>query len=157
VAAIVKRRERRPGERQYGALAANPAVYRVLDAVSDLEVDSWTTKGKDVRAGDRVLIWKYKGRDPYRGIVALGEVLTDPENRYDVENPYWIRPAPQPDERVRVRYVRPPGLPLWVGGDVDEVFLDLSVSKAQGGTVFLVTQEQWSAVVRAAGGWPVDP
>ncbi|MGH3272656.1 MAG: hypothetical protein ACRDN1_26840 [Trebonia sp.] len=62
-------------------LAAHPARYRLVDAVRDLDEDWWLTGGADLHAGDRVAIWKYKGGDDHRGIVAFGEVLTDPEER----------------------------------------------------------------------------
>lgn len=63
---------------QYWAFLANPRVYRIEDALLNLDQGTWTTKGKNVAAGDRVLIWKAKGADADRGVVALGEVLTDP-------------------------------------------------------------------------------
>jgi hypothetical protein len=91
-----------------------------------------------------------------RGVVALAEVLTDPEPLADSDNPFWVTPPGpnQIEDRVRLRYVRPPCLPLWVGGPADAVLRDLTVSRAQGGTVFYVTPEQWHALVRATGGWP---
>jgi hypothetical protein len=89
-------------------------------------------------------------------VVALGEVLTDPAPGSDADNPYWVRP-PAPDdveERVLIRYVVPPGLPLLTRGEPDPVLDALSVSRARGGTVFAVTPGQWTALVAAAGGWP---
>ena len=70
-------------------LAAHPARYRVVDAVRNLDEDWWTTGGADLHAGDRVAIWKYKGSDDHRGIIAFGEVLTDPEI-HDDDQTYWI-------------------------------------------------------------------
>ena len=64
---------------RYWTLAAHPARYRIVDAVRNLDDDWWTTGGADLHAGDRVAIWKYKGPDDHRGIIAFGEVLTDPE------------------------------------------------------------------------------
>jgi hypothetical protein len=68
----------------------------------------------------------------------------------------------QQEERVLLRYVRAPNLPLWHGEAPNSVLEDLSVSRAKGGTVFEVTPIQWDAVVEAAGGWtpyvpPVEP
>src|SRR5215469_11038088 len=77
--------------RRYWTLAADPARYRVVDAVRGLEEDWWLTGRGDLHAGDRVAIWKYKGRDDYRGILAFGEVLTDPELRDELDDDtYWI-------------------------------------------------------------------
>src|SRR5215469_319464 len=77
--------------RRYWTLAADPARYRVMDAVHDLEEDWWLTGRGDLHAGDRVAIWKYQGPDDHRGIIAFGEVLTDPEMREESDNrTYWI-------------------------------------------------------------------
>ena len=126
----------------YWAFLANPLMYRIEDAVRELDVDTWTTKGSDVAAGDRVLIWKAKGGDPVRGIVALGEVLTDPVPMAG-ESPFWVNPASgrAVENRVRIRYVRPSGLPLWLEDPANAILRELSVSRATGGTVFHMTPE----------------
>jgi hypothetical protein len=92
-------------------------------------VDLWTTRGRDVRAGDRVALWKALGRDKMRGVVALGEVLTDPALLSDAGNRFWVDPAVADtgDARVLVRYVRAPALPLWLDGPADLLLRDLSV------------------------------
>lgn len=144
-------------ERRYWALAANPKYYRILDAIRETSTDRWTTKGKAIREGDRVAIWKYRGRDRERGVVALGEVLTDPEVLADADNPYWqtqLSPD-QREERVTVRYVHSARLPLWY--DDDARALDhLTVSRVQGGTVYEITPSQWDELMDAIGGWPED-
>ncbi len=147
-----------PSPRQYWAFFADPGTYRIEEAVASLDDDAWTTKGKPVRAGDRAIIWKGQGRDDWRGVVALAEVLTDPEPLDDSANPYWIAPPTpgQVEDRVRLRYALPPGLPLRYGGGPGDMLATLSVSRARGGTVFRVTPEQWDAVLAAAGGWPTD-
>lgn len=149
----VQRRERR-----YWAFAATPAIYDVEKAVENLATDRWTTKGRDVRPGDRVVIWKSKGRDAYRGAVALAEVIGEPKIGSDTENPYWVDAldGEKTERRVDVRYVHPPGLPLWLGSDPDGVLARLSVSRATGGTVFNVTEDQWDALLAAVGGWPEE-
>lgn len=102
------------------------------------------------RRGDRVAIYKYKGRDSYRGIVSLGEVLTDLQTM-------TIPPGTDPYEVIRsygrtlrthaqwswVRYVRAPRLPLWADLGSGSVVDELAVARAQGGTVHQVTPEQW--------------
>ncbi|WP_438023561.1 EVE domain-containing protein [Sorangium sp. So ce233] len=137
------------------ALFASPDTYRVEDAVREREIDTWTTAGRPMTVGDRVLVWRGKGRGDRRGIVAFGEIVEGPRGMPDHENPYWVTPPGPGDveERVRVRYVTPPGLPLWFD-EHEDVLSGLSVARARGGTVFNVTPEQWEAVVAAAGGWP---
>src|SRR5579871_521914 len=78
-------------ERRYWAFNALPDLYRIEDAVASLVFDSWSTKGRPIQRGDRVIIWKASGRrHGRRGVVALGEVATDPELRRDGDNPFWI-------------------------------------------------------------------
>jgi len=147
--------------RRYWTLAAHPERYRVADAVRDLDEEWWLTGGRDLHAGDRVAIWKYKGPDDHRGIVGFGEVLTDPKLRdfSGDDNRYWIDPdaeaaagaAPQ----VRVRYVIKPSQPLWLErAPAGSVIRQLNVSRAQGGTAHHVTPDQWTQLMALAGGWP---
>jgi hypothetical protein len=56
--------------------------------------------------------------------------------------------------RATVRYLVPPALPLWEREDAPPIVGRLSVSRATGGSVFVVTAEQWAAVLDAVGGWP---
>lgn len=137
------------------AFLASPRTYQIDRAVRELETDWWTTKGKPVRRGDRALFWRATGPDGRRGIIAFGQIISDPEMRPDSDNPFWLEAvgAAVPEERVRVRYVDAPRLPLWLDEDNDGVLEELSIAKATRGTVFYVTQEQWDAVVRKAGGW----
>jgi hypothetical protein len=141
---------------RYWAFQANPRVYNIEAAVHQLEEDTWTTKEKDVRKGDRVVIWKALGDSHRRGVVALGEVTSDPQLTQDADNRFWVdRGSGRTTEpRVRVRYVLPPLLPLWLGDPAAPTVLEkLTVSRAQG-TVFKVGEEQWEELVEAAGGWP---
>jgi len=83
--------------------------------------DWWTSKGRDIRAGDRAIIWKYQGCDSVRGVVALAEVLTDAamvKGSRDA-SASELDPSYPPAERIRIRYVLCPNLPLWVGGLAD--------------------------------------
>jgi predicted restriction endonuclease len=57
------------------------------------------------------------------------------------------------EERVTIRYVTAPNLPLWLDGSEDPAVSALSVARARGGTVFNVTSDQWDSLVDAAGGW----
>jgi broad specificity phosphatase PhoE len=65
-------------EPAYWAFAANPARYRVIEALRDLEFDIWTTYGRPIRTHERALIWQTRDADGRRGIVALAEVLEPP-------------------------------------------------------------------------------
>jgi hypothetical protein len=143
--------------RRYWTLAANPARYRVVDAVRDLEEDWWLAGRGDLHVGDRAAIWKYKGRDDHRGIIAFGEVITDPELRDELDDDtYWIDSDGQAAAlRVRVRYVIKPAEPLWLElAPADSVLRRLPVSRAQGGTAHHVTSDQWAQLMALVGGWP---
>ena len=144
--------------RRYWTLAALPSRYRVVDAVRNLDEDWWLTGGADLHAGDHVAIWKYKDRSDRRGIIAFGEVLTDPEMRdLSEDDPtYWIDPEAQAAAmRIRVRYVIKPSEPLWLElAPADSVIRQLPVSRAQGGTAHHVTADQWAQLMALVGGWP---
>jgi hypothetical protein len=75
----------------------------------------------------------------------------------DEQNPYWIDATvgSVAQERVAVRYVKAPRLPLWLENDDQGALGALSVSRGQG-TVFNVTAGQWKAVMQVAGGWPSE-
>ncbi len=150
---------------RFWTLAANPGAFRVEDNVREQDEELWRTSRK-VACGDRVGIYKYKGRDNYRGIVSLGEILTDPQamdipagtDPYEVIRNSYGRPIPVHAEWSWVRYVRAPGLPLWAGLDSGSVVDELAVARAQGGTVHQVTSGQWERLMEEAGlaAWPPD-
>ncbi len=77
---------------RYWAFAANPLTYRIEYAIRELDFDYWTTKGSDVRKGDRAAIWKTLGKSEHRGIIFLAEVVENPGEQNDSSNPYWIDP-----------------------------------------------------------------
>lgn len=105
--------------------------------------------------GDKVIIWKALGGSQRRGVVALGEIISDPEIIQAADNHFLVDSSlgHSPEPRVRIRYVCPPRLPLRIGDAMEPVLERLSVSRARG-TVFRVTEEQWEEVIEAAGGWP---
>ena len=134
-------------QRHYWAFCANPKIYKIEQAVRELREDSWTVPHRNVRADDRAIIWKAKGNDRHRGIIALAEVLTDPKPSIAVTNPdYWV-------DRVMVRYF-PLVLPLWEDETDLQLLKELSVARAPGGSIFHVTPAQWNAIMEAVGGWP---
>lgn len=145
--------------RRYWVLAALPTNYRLVDSVRDQEEDWWRTGGRHIRMGDRIAIYKYKGRDSWRGVVGFGEVVSEPEVNSipDEDDPYWLpggKPLPATAERVRVRYVDLPKMRLDVDKATASVVNELTVVRAQGGTAFTVTPNQWRRLVEEAGGWP---
>jgi hypothetical protein len=147
---------RGPGERKYFILAASPSRYRVREAVAQREVDHWLITRGGVKEGDRVAIWQTRDKNGKRGIVALGEVIGNVELRSDLDNSYWAAgdegAAEQP--RAPVRYHRIPN-PLWVDDTAIGQFLrELSIARAQGGTVFRMTSDQWDRVCELVGGFP---
>lgn len=144
--------------RRFWAFLANPKHYRIVEAVRQLTEDYWTVRDKDVEKGDRVAIWKAKGKDSNRGIVALAEVISSPR----------ILPLPEelkkyvlneeisaPQRRVRVRYFLTPKLPLWMeGASTDSVLRRLTVSRSTGGSLFKIKLREWIPLMKLAGGWP---
>jgi hypothetical protein len=138
------------------AFFANPSVYRIEEAIRARKEDTWVTAGREIHRGDRAIIWRGRAPDGRRGVVAFGDVVSEPIDVDDSENPFWVdRPKPKVEPRVRVRYVVSRGLPVWLD-EHEGVLGQLSISRAKGGTVFNVTEEQWDAVVELAGGLPVD-
>lgn len=97
------RRNRTPN---YWALMANPKRYDIERAVAELDEDDWTVHDSDVKAGDRVAIWKAKGQTPHRGIVALGEVLSDPASRIPLSTNRKYSLDPKLSERAETRVTR---------------------------------------------------
>jgi hypothetical protein len=128
----------------YWAFAADPKRYKIFDAIANLPIDWWRTDGKEIRLGDHAVIWQLLDRQRRRGIIALGEIVAGAEHRSDVGNPYWVDPADaaKTEMRVGVRYI-PLSASLWIDGPQHDVVNSLSASRAHGGTVFYVTQDQW--------------
>jgi hypothetical protein len=147
------------GARNYWVLLANPARYRIEQAVSELDEDWWTIPKSAVHAGDRVAIWKASGGSERRGVVALGEVLSEPTM---VPEPpgstrYWVHPSQNRiARRAKIRYIRLPRGPLWLDKDGSGLLAQMSVARASGGGVFRVRPEQWPLLVDILGGWPLD-
>jgi hypothetical protein len=153
------RLETGPGARRYWALMANPERYRILDALDALDTDTWLVPTGNPTPGDRVAIWMAKGRGEHRGVAALGEVITSPEMMEEpaASGAYWVEAqAAGPSRCMTIRYVLPPGAPLWLEHDDEGVLTDLSVSRGQGTKLYKVTAAQWDRLVDALGGWPDD-
>ena len=137
-------------EPRYWAFVANPKTYRVQNSLLGREAN-WTVKKADVRKGDRVLIWKAKGHESDRGIVALADVVSDPIEMSDTGDKHWVdaEDARRIERRVHVRYDVPVALPLWESAD--SFLSTLSVARATGGTVFKITPSQWQRILDRCG------
>lgn len=139
--------------RRYWALVANPGTYDIEAALAANAVESWSSRGKPLRPGDGVILWRTRGRDGRRGIVAIGEVVGEPYRSSDEHDPYWVdrEAAARVEPRVPVYFYDAPALPLWEGGVHRGLLDSLNVARARGGTVFRVTAEQWAGIVSLAG------
>ena len=92
--------------------------------------------------------------------MAFAEVVSDPEIRTDEDNPSWVDQDDGKNHvaRVAVRYTVPEGVPLWVDeSDTGKFLRSLSVARSQGGTVFVVTAEQWKRLCKLAPYTPPVP
>ena len=139
--------------RQYWAFLSNPNVYRIEDVICERQLDTWGVGTHKVKAGDFGLIWKAKGSDTKRGIVAFAEVLSDPVERTSPNAEYYIDPnqSTMIALRVEIRYITSPELPIWYDNASTSLLGQLSCCRATGGTVFRVTPEQWNSVTSLAG------
>jgi len=112
-----------PSSRRYWAFFADPKIYDIETALNGLDVDTWTTKGKDVKRGDLIIFWRGL-KNEHRGIVGLGEVLTDPESMLplNASKSYFLtEDFKGPEDRILVAYYQPPRIPLWLDDDTSGV------------------------------------
>ena len=136
-------------ERSYWTWVANPNVFKVDDAVRERETDRWLTKEKPVKPGDRGVVWRSLGGDGKRGVIAIGEVISEPYMARADTDPYWIAPSEEREEFVNVRYVPLEGLPIWSGtAGLDE--LGLNADRARGGTLFHLEVDEWNQLLDIA-------
>jgi hypothetical protein len=155
----VGQREALRGGRQFWAFLANPKRYDIEGAVGALDEDLWMVPEGDVHSGDRVVIWKAKGNDEHRGGVALAEVLSEPSIMDEPERhpDFWRSERPPATRRVRLRYVRPAGVPVWFDGHSPPELDALTVSRGQGSGPYHVQPKQWEALLALVGGWTEAP
>lgn len=133
----------------YWILQANPARYRLADALTEAaRVASWTiTRRRDeIAAGDRFALWS-TGRQA--GVYALGVVMAGAEFRSD-DDPYWTDPADGLESAwrvgIRIEQVLPdPILRAELAGD--SVFSAASIIRMPGGgNPFPLSQVEWDAM-----------
>jgi predicted RNA-binding protein with PUA-like domain len=145
---------------QFWAFCSNPEVYRIEDAVAEVEFDNWVTKGSEIHAGDRAIIWKTKGHSDWSGVVALAEIVANPAPAPDLHPEYQQYPPPPHhvgplDEMVTIRYLSASTLPLRLDGPYHDLLSSLSI--VRGGarrSVYHIEPEQWAALIDVLGGWP---
>ncbi|MBS0198091.1 MAG: DUF3883 domain-containing protein [Planctomycetes bacterium] len=142
---------RLPSVRRYWALVCNPEVFDGLSAVASLETLAWTVDRGDFKVGDGIVLWQAKGDGDRRGVIALGDVESEPQVMPGPpgEQRFWRGEVAGPQSRIVFRLRRAPGLPLWEAED--SAFLsDLNAARARGGTVFKVEPDQWNEICRRA-------
>ena len=101
----------------YWALLANPDSYHIEAAIAEGGTDTWTLPQGDPRPGDRGLIWMAKGSGSRRGVASLFLVTAAPAQIEESPEGRERWRGEKPDvvaRRIRLHYVRPPGLPLWL-------------------------------------------
>lgn len=148
----------------YWAFRANPEYFSVEEAVEEAireqKEDTWLVRNRQVRAGDRAIIWKEQGTGLHKGIVALAEVLENPRLMKDPNTKYWVNQstANEVANRVVIRYLISPNLPLWEGMTnvkvIEEKKLNIQQPYSQG-SAFHVKPEQWEEIREAIGEWPI--
>ncbi|HLX41296.1 MAG TPA: EVE domain-containing protein, partial [Ktedonobacteraceae bacterium] len=154
----------------YWAFILNPGTFKVEDvvdkAIRGQEEVYWLVRNREVRKGDRAIIWKTKGNKTKNikqrsGIIALAEVLEDPKLMNDPDRDGWVKQnkADKDANRVRIRYLVSPNLPLWEGETnlkvLEEKKLIVQKPNIQGPAFHI--QLEWEDIIEAIGGWPDKP
>lgn len=143
-----------PREPRYWAFCANPKRYKVREAVYRLKTSYWFVDRSAVREGDFAVIWQSLDDRGKRGVVAFAEILSNPREKENFDDPYWVKQdeLQQKRNRVLVNVYLSPGLPLWVDkSHVGDFLRTLSVARARGRTVFHLSSEQWEKLLELAG------
>ncbi len=149
---------RLPSTRKYWAFFADPKIYDIESALAVLSRETWKTKRSDVRCGDRAILWRGT-KDGKRGVVALAEVIGDPEvirEPQETRRFFLQEPSEEPEPRVWLRTFQPQTCPLWLDEDDSGLLASLSVARTRGGTVFHITAEQWEKLMGLLGSWPAQ-
>ena len=127
---------------------ANPAYYDIRGAVSEVSEMNWATSQyqKEIQAGDNVYFWESGATG---GVLARGEVLTDPNPMLEQEGQQFIRdPSKFEGEQLRVRLRVDDVLSRPIGRDVlseHPVLEGLGVLRFANATNFKVTPEERNA------------
>jgi hypothetical protein len=137
----------------YISLVCNPDIFDGLRATTELDEINWLFDRGNAEVGDRVLIWQAKGSGTNRGVIGLGEVISPPSDlpASSAEAPYWKKPPLESIRRqVKLRLFHYPNLPLWESEHQD-LFSNLEVARARGGTVFSLAPDMWRRISELAG------
>jgi hypothetical protein len=92
-------------------------------------------------------VWKARGNDVHRGIIATGLTLSDAAVRPFYPDARWRKPPKSRKVRgVDAHFRVPEGLPLWTTDDSSNFLANLNVAHARGGGVFSLTPAQWTHI-----------
>jgi hypothetical protein len=125
---------------------ANPAIYRIDEALEQLEHIEWQVPQytSDILPGDTVVIWR-SGKTA--GIVGVGTVVNTPRETVipEEERAFWDGSGDGLTTRVRVRVRTAP----FVAKETlvsDPVLGGHRIVNAPMGTVFPMTDEEWASI-----------
>jgi predicted RNA-binding protein with PUA-like domain len=143
----------------YWIFQANPKIYRLAEALCDLDRIAWRVNQhtSEIHTGDEVLLWQ---AGPQAGIYALAVVESEPEKFTD-DDPYWRDPSLHRTPklgtwlRITCRFLDRPVL----RSDLlkDPALGNLSILKFTQGTNFPVSPEEWGHVMELLGIQPRPP
>lgn len=119
-------------------------------AIDDRAVDSWETHRSRLKQGDMVVIWQAEDDLGRRGVVALGEVVSDIALRDDAPGAYNIPAGPRKmAKRVDVRLI-PTKRKLWLHDPhYSGLLSELTISRSRN-PVCCVTADQFERIKQAA-------
>jgi hypothetical protein len=140
---------------KYWIFQFNPAVYRWHEWIKEnCEMEQWLTNqhSKEIRKGDRVIIWASGEK---AGIYAIGEVLENPSKRTlnPKQEKYWTKKEDiqkfEEKNSVIIRYLKMIDNPI--PEDVcrkDPILKNMEILKQPQGTNFPLRKEQWKRILK---------
>jgi MoxR-like ATPase len=152
--------KRRQVTRPAWIFQANPAYYDIDGAVRSLPEMNWPVSQYQnrIRQGDRVYLWR-SGAEA--GVIAIGEILTNPESMPAQEGPEFIRDEAKfagPKRRVRLRIDHVFAEPLRRDSLKEHPVLGgLGIIKFPNATNYEVTVQQEESLRQLLEGEPPGP
>ena len=144
---------------RYWIFQSNPDRFRIIEWLkkyyNDLSrPDVWSVNrySDEIKVGDTVFIWKAKGSESWRGIVAVAKVIEHPdshiaqeildmEKKYWTDEKYWEEAKEKP--QIWIKYTKIiVDRPLKEYELITEGLGNLSILKNPRGTVFKVTNQE---------------
>lgn len=130
----------------YWIFQANPALYRIFDALGDADAICYWTVTRyqhDIAPGDQFALW---ASGPKAGVFAFGVVIAAAKLRQGDPNPYGQGPeeddGPVWQIRIRIKDVLKNPIPRSeIAGDPDAI-----IRLPGGGSSFLLNEIQWQAI-----------